>query len=281
MKHSIFFLFGIFFFIACSDRSVSNSDASNPDSNVIDLKITQDDIAKMDLKPKPDMVYPNNCKDNLDCNSFDYCHIENGCVVGNIMGECKLRPDPDDCPLTTQPSCGCDGKEYGSDCNAHAVGMNVAHVGHCVSCSTDQDCTNSAQWCEQGICIDCDNSGMSCDLGCFDGWDLYQRNGCLPCACAPINECIKDSDCGPDMKCYAGEFCWDWCEADDPSCCYGNTCSAKGCDLDLPTGCWTIGCPKGQDCIDDDVCKSSACECTNGEWQCTSDCNGGNCKPAI
>jgi hypothetical protein len=148
------------------------------------------------------------------------------------------------------------------------------------ACATDNDCAASMEWCVNGACAPCDNSAPLCDIACMDGWNTYERNGCLPCACAPVNDCMIDADCtnGPG-ECYAGSFCWDWCPPGDPTCCFGNLCSVPGCPDPHPVGCFSRGCPAGQDCTSSG-CSPSSCGCDgNGGWVCTDDCGGGTCAP--
>jgi hypothetical protein len=144
-------------------------------------------------------------------------------------------------------------------------------------CNTDADCTSGAEWCVGGACVPCDNSGLVCDIFCANGWMTYERNGCFPCECAPTNECASDGDCGMGATCYAGAFCWDWCPPGDPTCCYGNFCSASGCSWPPPTGCVTRGCPAGRSCDPTAGCAASTCDCGATGWSCTEDCGGGTC----
>lgn len=146
-----------------------------------------------------------------------------------------------------------------------------------VPCSKDDECELGAQWCVDGYCVPCDNTGMLCDIACIRGWDLYVRHGCTPCECAPPNACAKDDECeGDSMKCYAGAFCWDWCVPPDPSCCMGNICSQDGCSEPPPVGCFTRGCPIGKECVAEG-CTPSTCFCSGEYWGCTEDCGGGTC----
>jgi hypothetical protein len=156
-------------------------------------------------------------------------------------------------------------------------GGNGGQGGAGGQCSTDADCIAGEQWCVGGACVACDNSGLACDILCIMGWTTYERNGCYPCACAPMNQCTSDAACGAGEECYAGQFCWDWCPAGEPSCCYGNTCSQAGCADPNPTGCFTTGCPIGEDCVDAGGCTSSGCFCDGMGWACTDDCGGGTC----
>ena len=154
-------------------------------------------------------------------------------------------------------------------------------AGGAGGCATDSDCVSGEQWCVGGSCVPCDNGGLVCDIFCIEGWTTYERNGCFPCECAPINDCVTNANCpgpieGIEVKCYAGNFCWDWCPAGDPSCCFGNTCGPVGCPDPNPTGCFITGCPVGQSCVNMD-CASSSCACDGQAWACDADCGGGVC----
>src|SRR5215470_9215124 len=63
------------------------------------------------------------------CSATEYCdYADNGCGIGDRTGTCKPRPDV--CPLNATgaappaviatPTCACDGKIYGSECDANA-----------------------------------------------------------------------------------------------------------------------------------------------------------------
>ncbi len=176
------------------------------------------------------------------------------------------------------PWCRCLGADcedrYNSEAECERAHSDCAPAG---SCRTDAECTSGEAWCEDGACEVCDNSGLVCRIACPEGWSVYRRNGCSPCACAPINDCESDSDCERG-ECYAGAFCWDWCPPGDPSCCFGNQCSAAGCEDPHPGGCHARGCPRGESCVDRG-CASSTCGCSSegGLWICTDDCGGGTC----
>lgn len=173
----------------------------------------------------------------------------------------------------------------GADCEALEEtedACNATWASCTIACRSDADCSAGSSWCEGGRCVPCDNGGLLCDIACADGWTTYERNGCFPCACAPTSECEANGDCGPGQTCYAGALCWDYCGADDPSCCLGNSCGASGCAGPSPAGCVSRGCPSGERC-DTDIsagCASSSCVCgSGGSWVCTRDCGGGTCVP--
>ncbi len=152
-------------------------------------------------------------------------------------------------------------------------------------CQTDADCEAGAEWCEAEGCVPCDNSGEICDLGCSEGFELAERNGCHPCECVPITECRADADCDEGLRCQAGDICFFWCEAGDPSCCQGNHCvlDESACEGPNPAGCIERGCPNGQICVPNSgVCVPSDCACgPDGSWECTEDCGGGLCMDVV
>lgn len=171
----------------------------------------------------------------------------------------------------------------GADCDALFTAQRAcqdAYAG-CGGCATDADCASGSEWCEGGRCVECDNSGLACRIACPAGWSVYTRNGCSPCACAPENDCTNDGECHTGDKCYAGAFCWGWCPPGDPSCCFGNLCSAPGCAPPPPVGCRERGCPAGERCDFESGCTSTGCFCSDAGWACTSDCGGGVCVPDV
>jgi hypothetical protein len=187
--------------------------------------------------------------------------------AGQACGANCTPCDPED------PSCALPGTSFFCDASGTCGPAPVL----CSGCATDADCVFGLEWCVDGACGPCDDSGKLCDILCEDGWSTYTRNGCSPCACAPTNDCTNDSECGQDAWCYAGEFCWDWCPPGEPGCCYGNICSYAGCPDPVPVGCLVAGCPPGGYCETGLDCKPSSCTCTDTGWSCTNDCAGGVC----
>ena len=51
------------------------------------------------------------------------------CGAADGSGTCKTKPQI--CPAISDPVCGCDGKPYGSPCNANAAGVSVLNKGAC------------------------------------------------------------------------------------------------------------------------------------------------------
>jgi Kazal-type serine protease inhibitor domain len=67
------------------------------------------------------------CKLNSECDATLYCTKATGACKGT--GLCVVLPAA--CPEYMAPICGCDGKTYNNDCEAHRNGVNVAHTGAC------------------------------------------------------------------------------------------------------------------------------------------------------
>jgi len=79
---------------------------------------------------------PDICGTNKDCPSDHFCNVDGHCVItGGIAGRCEPRPDPQDCPdyMTCPKVCGCDGKTYCDECDAHDHGISIAHSGACLA----------------------------------------------------------------------------------------------------------------------------------------------------
>jgi len=67
------------------------------------------------------------CKANENCNGFEYCAGE-GC---DGPGGCVHTGPVDECGVTLEPVCGCDGTTYTSAACAASRGVRVDFVGEC------------------------------------------------------------------------------------------------------------------------------------------------------
>lgn len=67
------------------------------------------------------------CKSNAQCGTGDFCSKPDGKC--DAEGICTQRPVL--CPPDATPVCGCDGKTYGSRCEAFLAGVDVNHAGKC------------------------------------------------------------------------------------------------------------------------------------------------------
>lgn len=157
------------------------------------------------------------------CPKGQACIFPNGqCEVSDNVGQCV--PLCGACPLVYRPVCGCDGKTYGNECEAHMQGVSVNHEGPCeatcggiigVPCPEGQFCQFAPGRCnvsdDQGLCRPIPN-------GCPDVWmpvcgcdGVTYGNACEAAAAkASINyEGPCRGVCGGfiGVPCPEGQFC--------------------------------------------------------------------------
>jgi hypothetical protein len=94
------------------------------------------------------------------CSATEYCdYADNGCGIGDQTGTCTPRPEV--CPLNAAdpaiaatPTCGCDGKIYGGQCDANRSGVDLNAHGTCdvpagkFACGYAQ-CGTALQYCQR------------------------------------------------------------------------------------------------------------------------------------
>ena len=139
------------------------------------------------MPPCPSMY----CDENLQCVMSMEPPV---CDVEQCLMECPLA-----CPAPEYQICGADGNLYCNTCIMDCKGVEEADDPSICdpapqACESDSDCAPGAEWCEDGECVACDNSGMFCKMYCQYG--MVERNGCHPCQCAERDDRCIDKDCG-------------------------------------------------------------------------------------
>lgn len=67
----------------------------------------------------------------IQCDSGLFCNYDFAaqCGAADQGGTCAVKPTV--CPKLYRPTCGCNGKTYGNNCEANSAGTSVARVGTC------------------------------------------------------------------------------------------------------------------------------------------------------
>jgi hypothetical protein len=192
----------------------------------------------------------------LKCGAGEYCYFKEGdfCGAADATGTCMPVGKP--CDSTAGSVCGCDGRTYGSQCEASKLGMSVATSGACEPAPST---------CKQNI--DC-GSGNYCDRGakCYD----VPEGVCRP---MPTG-CSKDLKpvCSCDMKEYSNA-----CEAAraGASVATNGECGSVEPDPNLCGGIQGIGCDKGEFCF---FPMSAACGAGDQTGSCNTIVDPASCK---
>jgi hypothetical protein len=203
------------------------------------------------------------CDTSAECEAAEYCEKPAGDCEG--AGDCVVMPET--CPDVSAPVCGCDSHTYGNECEAAAVGVNVASEGECPppACTGNDDC-EADEYCER-IVGDCAASGVCAPVPwpCSDIQDPVcgcdgstHRNACYAAAadvgiasdhecgaivCADDDGCAGETHCKKDVgDCGGTGVCapvpWPCSDIQDPVCgCDGSThrnaCYAAAAGIDV------------------------------------------------
>ncbi len=115
-----FFFVGSAIVLACGGQVNGPSDGGASQDAAKDVTVTGDGGS--------------GCNATSDCRSDGYCDFHGRCSLSsNRFGQCIFKPT--NCPPQTTPAyvCGCDGKAYESECQAHAAGVDIDNQGSCPS----------------------------------------------------------------------------------------------------------------------------------------------------
>lgn len=117
------------------------------------------------------------------CGTGKFCSAATGTCSG--PGVCKDRPQA--CPAMYGPICGCDGKDYGNECEANAAGVVMQKGGSCTAAATKWYTTCGAPVC----------SGVKPDPNVPKCTTQKDGDAC-PAGAA---ECDLQNDCQQHLKC--------------------------------------------------------------------------------
>lgn len=121
------------------------------------------------------------------CAAGEYCAYTPGlCGKGKRPGAC--RPRPAACADAYSPVCGCDGHVYGTECEAHAAGVDLDVSGRCREQA-------AADWAPCGARF-CDARTSYCEIVLSDVFELPTDFTCkpLPDSCLVAS---RTCDCFP------------------------------------------------------------------------------------
>ncbi len=239
----------------------------------------------------------------LVCDDDEWCDFQDAAdrVCGG-RGVCRQRPEA--CARIFAPVCGCDGRDYGNECEAQGGGTDVAHDGPCdddLECRADADCPpppgdECGSFCENGRCViecvepcdpnareACDGQDNDCDGQVDEGGvcDDPNERRCGVAANGQANECRNDEWC--DFQDAAGLVCGGQgvCRP-RPEVCPLVVAPVCGCDgRDYGNECEAQG--GGTDVAHEGVCRDDCGEevCDGRDNDCDGDVDEGVCDPDV
>ena len=134
------------------------------------------------------------------CAPREYCAYTPGlCGKGKRPGACSPRPAA--CPDTPSPVCGCDGRVYASECEAHAGGLDLDVQGGCRE-------HLPAGWAPCGARF-CDARTSYCEIVLSDVFELPTDFTCRP---LPASCRVEDGGASRTCACFPqGTRCLSFC----------------------------------------------------------------------
>lgn len=204
--------------------------------------------------PCPDVSSCEGCATHAECEPDQRCIFEAG-----TCGPRGFCFDALDCSgVGFIPVCGCDGRDYESDCEALNAGASIAFYGMCEmeGCGFGPPCGPGERCCDEcfgdGFCVGADEPCPDIDCpGCFTSDE-----------CPPSQYCERpDGLCGEPGTCAPRPV---GCDDDCPGVCgcdgdsYCNACNAAAagvsvqhegeCDDERPCGFAGVICDEGEFC---------------------------------
>jgi hypothetical protein len=139
------------------------------------------------------------CKDRSACGAGEYCAFNPAlCGKGKKPGVCRAAEPV--CAVADAPVCGCDGQTYGSECAAHAAGVDLDVQGGCKAPPPPRFMRCGAHY--------CDTQKSYCEIVLSDVFELPTDYTCkpLPTACVPVDGVARECGCFPK-----GTRCLSYC----------------------------------------------------------------------